>query len=71
MTLLNTAKDSTSNNWLNIIIIKDNKIKKDNFIRYLYNKNFGRPIWKPLQFKASKKISKMNLKITNTIYEIY
>ena len=71
VTILNTAKDSTSNNWLNTIIIKDNKIKKDNFIRYLYNKKiFVRPIWKPLHtLKHLKKFPKMNLKITNKIYE--
>ncbi len=71
VTLLNTAKDSTSNNWLNTIIIKDNKIKKDNFIKYLYNKKiFVRPIWKPLHtLKHLKKFPKMNLKITNKIYE--
>ena len=69
--ILNTTKDCTSNNWLNTIVIKDKKIKKDNFIRYLYNKKiFVRPIWKPLHtLKHLKKFPKMNLKITNKIYE--
>ena len=69
--ILNATKDSISNNWLNTIVIKDNKINRDNFIKYLYNKKiFVRPIWKPLHtLKHLKKFPKMNLKITNKIYE--
>ena len=70
--LLTPTKNSSSNNWLNTLIIKDNKIKKDNFIKYLYKKKiFVRPIWKPLHtLKHLKKFPKMNLRITNKIYEI-
>ena len=70
--LLKPTKNSSSNNWLNTLIIKDNKIKKDNFIKYLYKKKiFVRPIWKPLHtLKHLKKFPKMNLSITNKIYEI-
>lgn len=69
--LLSTTKNSTSNNWLNTIIIKDDKVKKDNLIKYLYHKKiFVRPIWKPLHtLKHLKKFPRMNLQITNKIYK--
>lgn len=69
--LENLNKDIISNNWLNTIIIKNNKLNKNKLIKSFYTKKFFvRPVWKPLHtLKHLRKFPKMKLNITNTIYK--
>tara|TARA_B100000575_G_C23111672_1_gene642214 strand:- start:604 stop:1770 length:1167 start_codon:yes stop_codon:yes gene_type:complete len=68
--LLTIHERFQSNNWLNTLIIKDTKLKKNNFIKYLHKKKiYVRPAWKPLHtLKHLKKFPKMSLKTTDKIY---
>ena len=69
--LLKNPKNSTSNNWLNTIWIKNSSLKKRNNIIRLANKKglFLRPPWKPLnEFNHFKFFPKMNLDISQKIY---
>ena len=69
--LLKPSKKSVSNHWLNTLILENENIDKNIFIKTLHKYNIkARPIWKPLHtLKHLKKYPKMSLEITNKIYK--
>lgn len=69
--LLAESKNSKSNYWLNTLMLKDKKGKKDDFIKFFFKeKIFVRPVWKPLHTLIHlKKFPRMNLQVTEYIYK--
>ena len=69
--LLVNTRQVSSNNWLNILVIKDRKINKNKLISYFHKKKiYVRPVWKPLHtLKHLKDFPKMNLDNTKKIYD--
>ena len=64
-------KSEKSNNWLNILVLKNNLNKRDKIIKYLISKNITvRPAWELMDtIPFLKKIPKMNLNISKKIYK--
>ena len=70
--IIKPRKEIKSNYWINtFILIKDNKHLKNKIINNLNKKNFGaKSAWMPLhKLKVYAKSEKMNLKITNFIFD--
>ena len=70
--LIKNPYKSSSNNWLNTLLLKKPSIKFRNKILTLAHKNkiFLRPVWKPLHtLKHFCKMPKMNLEKSNIIYK--
>lgn len=69
--LMTDKKSEKSNNWLNILVLKNNLNKRDKIIKYLISKNITvRPAWELMDtIPFLKKIPKMNLNISKKIYK--
>lgn len=68
--IIKPSKNSTSNHWLNAIVLENQNINKNFFIKILHKFNIkARPIWKPLHtLKHLNKYPRMSLEVTNRIY---
>ena len=68
--LIKNNKFSNSNNWINIIKIKNSKINKKKILNFLINNNIeARPIWKPIhQQNYCKKFQTYEIKMAKYMH---